>query len=306
MAFARRFLPPISLLCSFEAAARHQNFTTAAKELHLTQSAISRHIRLLEEQLGALLFVRERQTVRLTIAGESYAREVRAALKQIAAATLGLRAAPAGGTLNLSIVPTFGSLWLAPKLPDFKSRYPDITVNLFTRATPFDFASEPMDAAIHFGIPDWPGTESTAICGETIAPVCAPALAARHRFQTPADLLDAPLLHLVSRPDAWERWFNAQGLDADRIHGMLCDQFYTMTQIAVAGGGLGLLPEILIQPELHAGTLVRIGPSYEEQSEAAYYLVWPQDKTQYKPLELFRLWLAEQIPPPPLNRPDPA
>src|SRR5690242_8560404 len=115
----RRFLPQMSVLAAFEAAARLQSFTAAAEELNLTQSAISRQIRSLEDQLGAELFVRERQTVRLTVAGSSYANEVRRALQLIATATLALRANPNGGTLNLAILPTFGTRWLAPRLPAF-------------------------------------------------------------------------------------------------------------------------------------------------------------------------------------------
>src|SRR4051812_38767486 len=96
MSFSRRFLPSMSLLCAFEASARHQSFTAAAAELHLTQSAISRQVRALEEAVGSSLFVRERQTVTLTLAGEAYAQEIRDALKRISKATLNFRANPAG------------------------------------------------------------------------------------------------------------------------------------------------------------------------------------------------------------------
>ena len=106
----------MSLLCAFEAAARHQSFTAAAAELHLTQSAVSRQIRALEDRLGAELFVRERQTVRLTAAGQAYAQEIRGSLMRIANATLSFRTNPQGGQLNLAILPTFGTRWLAPRL----------------------------------------------------------------------------------------------------------------------------------------------------------------------------------------------
>ncbi len=94
MAIARRFLPSMSLLRAFEAAARHQSITTAAEELNLTQGAVSRQIRALEELLGSDLFLRERQTIRLTSAGETYAREIREALRRISSATLSFRANP--------------------------------------------------------------------------------------------------------------------------------------------------------------------------------------------------------------------
>lgn len=114
MSIPKRFLPPMHVLIAFEAAARLGSFTAAASELNLTQSAVSRQIRLLEGILGADLFVRERQTVRLTQAGSTYAQELSDALRRIANATLGFKANPHGGTLNLAILPTFGTRWLAP------------------------------------------------------------------------------------------------------------------------------------------------------------------------------------------------
>ncbi|GGE01354.1 hypothetical protein GCM10011390_20280 [Aureimonas endophytica] len=138
----RRLLPSIGLLSAFEASARTGSFTAAARELNLTQSAISRQIRALEEQLGVELFLRERQTVRLTPAGEAYARDIREALRRISAASLNLRANPFGGTLNLAILPTFGTRWLAPRLPDFLARHPGITINLATRLVEADAAPD--------------------------------------------------------------------------------------------------------------------------------------------------------------------
>ncbi len=295
VALARRFLPSISLLCSFEAAARHQNFTTAATELHLTQSAISRHIRALEVQLGADLFTRERQTVRLTMAGETYAREIREALKHISTATLGFRASPSGGTFNLAVLPTFGARWMAPRVPAFGLLHPDITINLFTRPAPFEFAAEALDAAIHYGLPDWPGAEMEFLMHEQVVPVCSPDMAARSSFRTPSDLLCAPLLHLVSWPDAWERWFHAHDVDACQIHGMLCDQFATITQAARAGAGLALLPRFLIAEELARGELHEIAPPAPQMAEEAYYLVWPVNRTRYAPLVAFRQWILTAV-----------
>ena len=123
----RRFLPSISLLSAFEAAARTQSFTEAARELDLTQSAVSRQIMALEGQLGVELFIRDKKRVHLTLAGERYATEIRNALKSIASASLALKANPEGGTLNLAILPTFGTRWLAPRLPDFLSKHPGVT-----------------------------------------------------------------------------------------------------------------------------------------------------------------------------------
>ncbi|NPC58339.1 LysR family transcriptional regulator [Caenimonas sp. S4] len=283
----------MSVLAAFESAARLQSFTASAAELHLTQSAVSRQIRSLEDLLGAELFVRERQTVRLTAAGEAYAHEIRRALQQIATATLGFRANPQGGTLNLAILPTFGTRWLAPRLPKFQTAHPGITINLSTRLAPFDFQRDPLDAAIHFGSPEWSGAKLDFLMKETVVPACSPELRARFKLRNPADLLAAPLVHLVSRPDAWERWLRAAGVEFDEVHGMLVDQFAVAAQAAIAGLGVALLPTFLIEAELARQDLV-LAVDKPMKSADNYYLAWPVSRETYPPLQAFRQWIQDE------------
>ncbi|MCK0197218.1 LysR family transcriptional regulator [Ancylobacter sp. 6x-1] len=290
MQVPRRFLPSLPLLMAFEAAARNESITAAARELNLTQSAVSRQIKALEEQLGVELFHRERQTIRLTAGGHAYVREIREALQKISTASLNLRANPFGGTLNLAILPTFGTRWLAPRLPDFLQRFPGITINLVTKLSVFDFRLETADAAIHFGKADWQGAELALLRRETVIPACSPALKAQYGFVEPTVIREAPLLHLTTRPDAWERWMRLNGVPADHVHGMLFDQFATAAQAAMAGLGVALLPTFLIEDELRDGRLV---PAYDAPmtGEEAYYLAWPRDRTAHPPLIAFRDWL---------------
>lgn len=292
-AFPRRFLPPTPVLAAFEAAARHQSFTTAAAELNLTQSAVSRQIRSLEELLGADLFTRERQTVRLTDAGAAYAQEIRGALQQIATASLGFRANPQGGTLNIAILPTFGTRWLAPRLPRFLSAHPGITINLTTRFAPFEFRLDQVDAAIHFGASEWAGAKLEFLMKESVVPACSRELWEKYHFSKPADLVDAPLVHLVSRPDAWERWFRITGVNFYEVHGMLVDQFAVATQAAMSGLGVALLPAFLIETELARGDLVSAVDARIE-SEGNYYLAFPIGRENYPPLRAFRIWLQAE------------
>ena len=287
----RRHLPPLPGLLALEAVDRLGTATAAARELSLTQGAVSRQIKALEDQLGVELFRRERQTIRLTPGGQSYAREIREALQKISNASLNLRANPGGGTLTIAILPTFGTRWLAPRLPDFLARHTGVTLNLMTRLTQFDFAKEAIDAAIHFGQPDWPGAEMVRLRGEEVVPACSPALRARLGFARAKDVREAPLLHLTSRPDAWERWFQAQEVDASNVQGMLFDQFATVAQAAVAGLGVALLPRFLIEEELASGKLA-LALDLPLQSDAAYWLVWPADRGDYAPLIAFRDWLV--------------
>ncbi len=292
MVAPRRFLPSTSLLAAFEAAARTGSITTAARELALTQSAVSRQIKALEEQLGVTLFVRERQTIRLTLAGDSYAREIREALRRISSASLTLKANPHGGTLNLAILPTFGTRWLAPRLGRFLKLNPGITINLVTRLSPFDFRLDMIDAAIHFGLGHWPGADLTFLMKEETVPACSPDFLTRHPVRSAEDLIDAPLLHLATRPDAWEKWFSAKGIAAEGVHGMLFDQFATAAQAAIAGLGIALLPTFLIRDELARGDLVRVGD--EMESAERYFLAVPFERAAYPPLVAFRNWITAE------------
>ncbi|BEG74293.1 LysR family transcriptional regulator [Achromobacter xylosoxidans] len=297
MELPRRFLPPMHMLRAFETAARLGSFTAAATELNVTQSAVSRQIRLLEDLLGANLFMRVRQSVALTEAGEIYASEIREALRRIGSATLGFKANPQGGTLKLAILPTFGTRWLAPRLPHFMAANPGINLNLVTRLLPFDFDLEPLDAAIHYGQPDWPGAEMDFLLPETVVPACSRALRARHELLRPEDLLRAPLLHLVSRPDAWERWFSTHGVADAVVHGMLLDQFALMTQAAVAGLGVALLPSFLAEDEFRRGDLVAAIDAPCHTQADGYYLACPVDRTWYPPLQALRAWLQQECKP---------
>jgi LysR family glycine cleavage system transcriptional activator len=289
----RRFLPSLSLLSAFEAAARTGSITAAAKELSLTQSAVSRQIRALEEQLEVELFHRERQSIRLTAGGDAYAREIRDALRKIGAASLNLRANPFGGTLTLAVLPTFGTRWLAPRLPRFLAAHPGITVNLFTRTQIFDFAIEPIDAAVHFGRANWPGAESVLLRGDRVVPVCSPALGRHYEFRRPSDLRKAPLLHMTTRPDAWEQWLAHHAVAFDTVHGMLFDQFATAAEAAAAGLGVALVPDFLVEEELRSGRLV-LALDLPVESADAYHLVWPRERAAHPPLVAFRDWLVAE------------
>jgi LysR family glycine cleavage system transcriptional activator len=281
----RRFLPSTAALSAFEAAARHGSATQAAAELSLTQGAVSRQIRALEEQLGVPLMHREGRALALTPAGARYAEEVRKVLSQLGQATLSLRTNPGGGTLALAILPAFGMHWLAPRLPAFGRAHPEVTVTLSTRMAPFDFAQDRFDAAIHFGREDWPGAHHMYLSPETVLAVRAPGLL------DDRPLPDQTLLHLETRPRGWARWFAAQGMEAPAEPGMTFDQFSTMAQAAVHGLGVALLPTFVAEPYLDAGTLELAAPDRQD-SIGSYYLVWPAARQETAALRLFRTWLA--------------
>lgn len=294
MALPRRFLPPLSALTAFEAAARHQGFTAAAKELNISQAAISRRVQLLEEILGLTLFERIRQRVILTPAGAAYARELQDALGRIGTATVNTMAARGGNaTLNIATLPTFGTRWLVPRLPDFAARHPQITVNLPTRIESFDFAAEPLDAAISFGDPVWPGAVVERLIEEELVPVASKALLRRHRIRKPEDLFKIPLLQQSTRPSAWADWFATLGIACPPVPlGPRYGQFAMVGQAAVIGMGAAIVPRFLVEQELKDGSLVAPFPQ-SIGSKQAYCLFYPEARRNDPALRAFRDWLVE-------------
>ena len=291
----RRLFPSMSMLMAFDSAARTGSFSAAARELNLTQGAISRQIHALENQLDVELFIRVGKTIQLTEIGKVYVQEVHTALQTIRNASLNAITNPLSGILNLAILPTFGTRWLMPRFPGFLEKHPDITVNFVTKLLPFDFHNENLHSAIHYGEPDWPDTTSTFLMGEKAMPVCSPNFLKQNPIRNAKDMSSISLLHLSSRPNAWKDWFALNNIVLSHNHGMLFEQFSIVIQAAVAGIGMALLPIFLIQNELDRGELMMIQKLPLIRSRSAYYLVTPTDKSDYAPVVAFRNWLLEII-----------
>jgi len=229
----------------------------------------------------------------LTESGKIYAQEISVALKTIRNASLNALRDQQGGILNLAILPTFGTRWLMPRFPDFLSRNPDITVNFSSKLSPFDFNNENLHAAIHFGLPDWPDTDSFFLMGEEAIPVSAPSLIAKASVQCPKDLASLPLLNLETRPDAWINWFVQNNVTPPSGDGMVFEQFALVTQAAIAGLGAALLPRFLIQTELDRGELIPL-LDISAKGPEGYYLITPTHRTSYAPSIALREWLLKQ------------
>lgn len=291
----RRFLPNLSLLMAFDAVMRNGSVTAAAQDLALTQSTVSRLIQTLETQLGQPLFIRHRKRLVPTEAALRYGRDISGALDLIQRASMSLIANPDGGTLDLAVLPTFATRWLAPRLPGFLSANPGISVNLATRFRAFSFDAEPYDAVIYFGRDDWPGAVHVKLFDETLTACAAPDFLHRHPIRDAGDMRDLVLLQLETRLSAWAAWFAGQGVRAAPIvNGMLMDQFSMMIQAAISGLGVALLPDYLARIEIAEGRLQPILRS-AVPGTGAYWLAWPQAKSGRKPIEAFRSWIATQI-----------
>jgi LysR family glycine cleavage system transcriptional activator len=289
----RDLLPSMAALTAFESAARHLSFSRAADELHLTQGAVSRQIRQLEDNLGLELFERINQRVHLTDAGRAYLIDVNRILGDLSAATVEVMAsAGRADVLSLGVLSTFAARWLVPRLPAFLADHPGATVNLSVRNDPFAFADDPLDAAIHYGEGTWPGAVCEHLCVEESYPVASPAFRDRHRLATPEDLAAAPLLHQSSRPAAWRDWFAGAGLTGvAAFRGPRFDEFAMIAQGAAAGLGAAMMPLFLIERELAAGDLVVLFPE-PLNTGAGYWYVYPETKAGSRIVRAFGDWLG--------------
>ena len=291
---SRRHLPSTAGLTALEALARLESVTAAAEELNLTQSAVSRQLQALEAQLGVELFVRARKRLSLTPAGQSYAQDVRKALDRLTSAALRLQTNPEGGALNLAILPTFGMRWLVPRLPRFARAHPDVTVNMTTRISRFDFGVEPFDAALHYGSAEWPDTASLMLEDERVLPVASPDFLVSNALTEAADLLKHPLLHIQTRPEAWKDWFVQHGVEQGVLPGTRYDQFSTILQAARHGLGIALIPEYLAREEI-ADKRLEVAFGEPCPSRGAYHLIWPRERQTAPALVAFREWLTDEI-----------
>lgn len=291
---SRKLLPSTSALAAFDSVARLGSFSLAADELSLTQGAISRQVISLEEQLGVRLFERGARGVSLTQEGASYARAIATALSDIRSASLNIMTKTHGNTLNLAMLPTFGTRWLLPRIPDFVSAHPEITLNFATRIGQFDFDREEIDMAIHIGQADWVGADSTFLMDEMVAPVCSPEYLERNPILKPEDLINRSLLHMASRTGAWDHWFQSLSLTPQLGQGMRFEQFSSVAQACIAGLGVALMPLFLIDLEIRTGQLV-IAFDHQAKSPSSYYAVAPLSKVNHAPVVMFREWLVQQV-----------
>jgi len=295
MQLDRKLLPSISMLASFDAAARTGSASEAANELNVTHGAVSRQIRALETQLGVQLFLRSAHGLELTEVGKRYAADIRSVIASLHSASLKIITDPKGSTINLAVLPTFGTRWLIPRLPDFLERHPEITVNFVSLVGLAPDKTTGIDVAISYDGLEWPGADSEFLIGQRAYPVCSPSLLNGHDRSSAAPLQDIPLLALKNRPRAWVDWF-AQGVvdyPAANVT-MECEQVAALTQAAVAGLGAALLPPFLIQSELERGQLVKLSTRATDW-QIGYNMVTPNSRTSYKPVAAFREWLINRI-----------
>ncbi|MFM0180318.1 transcriptional regulator GcvA [Paraburkholderia aspalathi] len=291
----KRTLPPLNALRAFEAAGRLGSFKEAAAELHVTHGAVSQHVRLLEEWLGASLFERHNRRVVLTPAAEAYLAEVGPLFEQLSQATAryGLLET-VSRTLSVNAPATFTLRWLVPRLAQFRAEHPDVDVKVETSNESVESLKEIYDIVIRGGPDTFYGYSMQLFLSEERLPVCSPTLLQRLPLRTPDDLREHTLLHTSSLPRLWPDWLAQAQISALRPAATLTfDHFYLTLQAAIDGIGIAMGPTALVSDDLATGRLVApfAGPRLPSRSYCTYV---PDGRSADDVIVLFRSWLERE------------
>jgi LysR family glycine cleavage system transcriptional activator len=287
-------LPPLSALRPFEAAARLESFSKAAEELHLTHGAVSHQVRALEEHLGTALFERRGKRVQLTGTGRSFAERVRAALEDIAGAAVAARTR-LETRLSVSVLPSFASRWLMPRLIGFMELHPGIEVNVNASTTLTNFAAEDVDIAIRFGGGPWPPLVCERFLDDEYFPVASPSMNRGKLPRTPADLLKPGVRIIREDRDYWPVWFKAAGVPfEDRVRGPLFNDSTSSLQAAARGEGVALARRSIVGEDLERGTLKRLF-ALAVPSRERYWFVSPRERAEAPSVKAFRDWVKAEL-----------
>ena len=297
-----RHLPSLDLLRGFEAAARQLSFTRAGAELHVTQSAVSRQIKSLEDHLGIKLFTRLNRALKLTAEGEALHRTAQSVMRQIEDATASIMRRDDNGLLTVTTTVSFAALWLVPRLARFRKVQPGVDVRLAAANELSNLERDRIDVAIRFCEPRAAPAGAVSLTGEEVFPVCSPALM-RDRtrpLKKPADLARHVLLHYDDPAGQWP-WLNwVQWLDAFALAQLKSagtarySHYDQMIQAAIEGEGVALGRTPLIKRLLKSGALVapfqgRVAGTRE------YFIIVAAHSSARPPVRQFVAWLQKEI-----------
>ena len=290
-------LPPLPALQAFEAAARHENFAAAAKELNLSQSAVSHRVRLLERHLGHRLFERLPRGLRLTETGKAFLPSLRKAFEELGASASGLFGPAGARALTVRAPLSYAALWIAPALESFLAAYPGISVRLCSSVWADQLASDEVDVELRLGFGRWSGFEAELVLRESVVPVCSPsALEADGPVAGVEDLARRALIHVMGLEDVWQRLFTAHGLTAGRQprngpRDVRVDSTAAALELAANSRRFALLPRKFLGPYLAAGRLT-VALDLDFPIDQGLYLLRPDGTARRSPEAIqFRDWL---------------
>ncbi|MGF6572082.1 LysR family glycine cleavage system transcriptional activator [Paraburkholderia sp. GAS333] len=291
----KRTLPPLNALRAFEAAGRLGSFKEAAAELHVTHGAVSQHVRLLEDWLGAPLFERHNRRVALTPAARAYLAEIGPLFERLSQAT-GRYGSPdaVSRTLSVNAPASFTLRWLIPRLANFRAEHADVDIHVETSNQHLESLKGSYDLIVRGGPDTFYGYSMRPFLSEERLPVCSPALLQRLPLRTPDDLRHHTLLHTASLPRLWPDWLTSVSIPALRPAATLTfDHFYLTLQAAIDGIGVAMGPTALAADDLASGRLVApfAGPRLQTRSYCTYV---PDGKSADELVAQFRSWLEHE------------
>jgi LysR family glycine cleavage system transcriptional activator len=294
-------------LRAFEAVARRLSFSAAAEEMHLTQSAVSRQIRSLEEEIGAVLFSRGTRHVELTAAGATLLRTVAPLLDRLDASVRQLRLSRGRKYVSLSTFASFASLWLIPRLQAFQKLHPDIDIRISANDTLVDIDDPDLDIALRYCHPDEAPPGAVHLFGEVLTPVVGRALAdmAQRGQAAPLDTAADLALHTLLEEDddrrsteylSWRSWLQKHGQPAlQPLRWVFLNFTSQQIQAALSGQGVALARLALVNDSIVRGELVELfGAAGRERSPFAYWLVRGRANEERTELAQFSQWIEQQ------------
>jgi len=291
----RRYLPPLNALRVFEVAGRTENFSKAAAELFITQSAVSKQIRILEENLNAQLFSRDSGSVQLTPKGKQMLAVVVRALDSLEDAAQKFYSEKHQESLTINITPSMSAYWMFERVESFSKRFPDIALYIDSDDSELDWAKTSADLAIR--VMPRTGKQSSAelLIAESLVLVAAPSVLKKQKIETLDDILKYKLISNNSRENLWENFFRKFNLETVMLDTRFgCQHTHMTVNAALQGFGLALAPRLLCEKFLKNGQL--LNPlEIEVDSGRGYYLQAPSHKKNERKVRLFHEWIQTQL-----------
>lgn len=288
-------IPSLTWLRAFEASARHLSFTHAAQELCLTQTAVSKQVKNLEHHFGELLFQRRARSLVLTKAGEAYLPKVKDAFDRLAVGTEEVFGHRGAELLTIRVAVGFAALWLAPRMNDFVSRYPDIDFRIVSTVWNTEIDESDVDLEIRYGVGDWANWKSERLTTEKLFPLCHPdVLKNDNCLQSHEDILNYTLLHVDGYEEGWATWLKAAGLPSQHAaRGLHFDTSIIAFEMAASGKGIALGRSSLAEQVMRKGNLV---PPFELEVpvKEGFFLLSPATGPNHPHAIVFANWLKEQ------------
>lgn len=281
---------PLNALRAFEASVRHLNFTRAGMELFVSQAAVSQQVRLLEEKLGVTLFKRLSRGLELTDEARLLYSKISEGFNSIEKAYRQFEGGAIREALTISCVGTFALGWLLPKIEDFQQKHPSIELSIQTNNNVVSIAGEGVDFAIRYGSGNWASSHNQLLFEAPLTLLCRPETAMR--LLTPGDIIGEKLLRSY-RHEEWDNWFAAAGIAPFRVNGPVFDSSRLIIDAVMIIDGVALAPDIMFQPEIKQGLLVRPFDIYS--GDDGYWLTWQRARKITHSMQIFREWIIQKI-----------